>query len=47
MNQKEIGKNIKSYSGYYKSLLLNEVCLELKTMGYTDDRIIPAVYGGH
>lgn len=82
-----MGKNIKSYSEYYKSLLLNEgindidqrmsaygkrledmynsdefkahdiypstnvsfvyaviaMCLELKTMGYTDGRIIPAV----
>ena len=87
MNQKEIEKNIKSYSKYYKSLLLNEgikgidqrmtsyekrledmynsdefrahniypstnvsfvyaviaMCLELKAMGYTDDRIVPAV----
>lgn len=87
MNQKEIEKNIKSYSKYYKSLLSNEgikgidqrmtsyekrladmynsdgfrahniypstnvsfvyaviaMCLELKAMGYTDDRIIPAV----
>ena len=87
MNQKEIEKNIKSYSKYYKSLLSNEgikgidqrmtsyekrledmynsdgfrahniytstnvsfvyaviaMCLELKTMGYTDERIIPVV----
>lgn len=87
MNQKEIEKNIKSYSKYYKSLLSNEgikgidqrmtsyekrledmynsdefrahniypstnvsfvyaviaMCLELKAMGYTDDRIVPAV----
>ena len=87
MSKKEIGKNIKLYSKYYKSLLSNEeikgidqrmtsyekrladmynsdefrahniypstnvsfvyaviaMCLELKAMGYTDDRIIPAV----